>query len=231
MFAKFARLLLGLLLVLGLVAFLDSSYFQLRSVRVTGGDALLNQQVRALAGVPSGQNIWRVDPVQVADRVRRDPWVGTARVYRSLPSTLVIQIQPRRAVGMIWQQGRYFILSAGGWVLQRSSSLPNALPFLTPAPPATLRVGRQVAAPWRQLCAAAADVPSGLAISELHRRSDGTLFAYLLSGVAVRLGQGQVRQKLAELPPLLAQQARLGQHPVRVDLGDPNRPVVQEGKP
>jgi hypothetical protein len=79
----------------------SSAEFAVRAVRVAGVSDPIAAEIRALAGVPLGTNIWDVDLQEVRVRVLRQPWVATAEVRRELPGEIVVMAEERRALAAL----------------------------------------------------------------------------------------------------------------------------------
>ena len=98
-----ARLLSGLRLIAGLVVVvvassavayslhryaLTTTRFGIKTVDLKGAKRLSPDQVRALAGIELGRNLFSFDTRVAEEKLLRDPWVSSAHVVRKLPATL-----------------------------------------------------------------------------------------------------------------------------------------------
>lgn len=136
-------IVLGLLgLVLLGWAVMNSPVFGTRNIVVRGARQLDASHVRQLAGVPAGANLLQVSLERVAGTLERDPWVADATASRSLPSTLVITVAERRAVGWLQDTEGEVVVAADGVVLERRTSPPHAVPWLGRFPSALTPGGR-----------------------------------------------------------------------------------------
>ena len=99
---KRATLVLALLaLVVLAVAVLQSPVLDVDRVLVDRDRAHAAEAVRREAGVELGDALVGIDPGAVADRVEALPWVAEARVTRSWPSTVRIQVSEREATALV----------------------------------------------------------------------------------------------------------------------------------
>jgi len=104
------RNLLAILLVAqGLRVAVTSPVFALRQVEVVGSERLSAAEVRQLAGVQFGVNLFRLN-LGAADRnLRTDPIIKSVRLSRLPPSTLRVRVTDRqpalivRSVGTSWE--------------------------------------------------------------------------------------------------------------------------------
>lgn len=96
-------------------------------VTVTGTERTREDDVVRLAAVERGTPLVSVDPGAVARRVEELPWVASARVRRSWPSTVKIQVTERIAVAVVQVTGeRAAVVDADGWVVSIESRSADA---------------------------------------------------------------------------------------------------------
>jgi cell division protein FtsQ len=101
-----------------------------RTVTVTGTRALSAEQIRAVAAVPDGQPLARVDTGAVADRVRSLAGVARVAVSRSWPGTVRITVTERRGVAVVRRNGAGWLVDGTGVVFQRAPAGRRTLPLL-----------------------------------------------------------------------------------------------------
>lgn len=71
-----------------------------RTIEITETPHVPLDEALALARIDTGQALYAIDPVVVADRVQRHPWVETADVRRYPTGVLSIRIEERRPVAL-----------------------------------------------------------------------------------------------------------------------------------
>lgn len=91
----------GLAFVIGLFSFLNSPYFHVTDVIVTGNSVLPSSDLMDLSGVFPGDNILHLDLRRVADRVATHPRVRHIHVERHLPDTLVLIVREHVPVALV----------------------------------------------------------------------------------------------------------------------------------
>ena len=112
-------------------ALLGSRLLVVRSVQVTGtGPQVSRAQVLAVARVPAGLPLIRVNTAAVAQRVDGIRQVQSTQVSRSWPSTVVISVRLRTPVFAIAVQGGYALVDAYGVDVRDSARRPPRLPLL-----------------------------------------------------------------------------------------------------
>jgi len=124
-------------------ALLESRFFVVRGVQVTGTHLVTPAQVRTAADIPAGLPLIRVNDAAVAHRVERLRQVQSARVTRDWPDKVLISVTERvPALAVPVSQG-YDLIDKDGVVVESVSEQPLGTPILDlpagPAQPAALR--------------------------------------------------------------------------------------------
>jgi cell division protein FtsQ len=111
-------------------ALLDSRFFVVRSVTVTGTHLVTGAEVRSAAAIPPGLPLIRVNSATIAHRIERIRQVQSARVSRDWPDGVTITVIERRAVLAVWSGQGYQLIDKYGVVVESASRRPPALPSL-----------------------------------------------------------------------------------------------------
>ena len=127
-----------------LVAF--SSVLGVRTVTVHGTQTLSSAQVRQAAAIANGTPLVRLDKAAVLHRVEALPDVASASVTTSFPSTVVITVTERLAVGYVRSGGDVRLVDRTGDQYRSVPSAPKQLPrFVVSAGPGARATGAAVA--------------------------------------------------------------------------------------
>jgi len=179
-----------------------SSVLGARRVVVHGAHSVSAARIQAVADVPHGRPLLRLDTGAIAHRVEAAlPDVAAASVQVSYPSTVVITVTERVAVGYLDAGGKATLVDKSGRQFRTVSTAPSALPhFDIPTGTGATATGHAVAtvagaltpAVLAQLSSIAASAPSAIT---LHLRDGRTV----LWGSAERSAD-----KAQVLPALLA---------------------------
>lgn len=201
-------------------ALLGSSFFVVRSVRITGSTGVPQEAVLAAAGIRLGTPLVRIDTGAIARRVERVTQVQSARVSCSWPDAVVIWIKRRTAVLAVASRGGFDRVDRYGVVLGWSAARPAGLVLLSssPGPAAALRGNAAVYSAGTVV----GDLPPWLRRRVTAVRAAGPLEVALTlrGGVTVVWGgPGRAPQKAAELAILLRTGARY------FDVSDPSTAV------
>lgn len=111
-------------------ALLDSRFFVVRSVAVTGTHLVTGAEVRSAAAIPPGLPLIRVNSATIARRIERIRQVQSARVSRDWPDGVTIAVVERTPVLAVPSGRGYQLIDKYGVVVESSSRRPSALPSL-----------------------------------------------------------------------------------------------------
>jgi cell division protein FtsQ len=157
------------LLAAGAVVVWYTPAFAVDRIRVQGAALVTEQEVREAAAVRIGTPLARVDATAVRRRVAALPPVRRVRVYREMPSALVIRVTERTPAAVVNTARGLFLMDATGVAYAPTLDRPAGLALLRVAAPApgdaTTRAALTVLAaltpPLRELTAVlAADAPA-----------------------------------------------------------------------
>ncbi len=222
-------------LAVAAVAVLHSPMLSVRRVQVEGphGGTPTVAIVRAarLGGHPP---LVDVDTAAVAARVESLPFVRTARVTRSWPSTVLIAVTARvPSLVMAVPGGGWAELDRSGRVLARVPSRPPGLALLTVeraggtlAPPA---VGASVATAARAGVEVAATLPPAFSaqVTAVTELAAGTVDLTLSSGLTVVLGTAaDLHAKYVDVASIIAGAPLHGAK--TIDVSVPQSPTVSD---
>jgi cell division protein FtsQ len=173
----------GLIALVGLVWWVSHSpIFELRDLRIRGNHHLSSDQVARLAGLTDHSNLVWMSIGGVERRLEANPWVDDARISRTLPSALVVEIRERSAVAVAGD----VLVAKDGTVLGPAG--PSArLPILTGVPGTAVR-GRLVGA-VPQLTVVR-EVPAQLLgrVERIELEASDGIAVQLRGGIQVRFG-------------------------------------------
>ena len=106
-----------------------------RTVVVRGAHAVSADTVRAAAAVPAGVPLIRLDASGISRRVGQLPGVQHARVSRSWPNTVRIDVVERTPIAVIPRGATFFLVDIEGVLFQQVGTSPAGLPRLVVAHP------------------------------------------------------------------------------------------------
>ncbi|MCI5192002.1 MAG: FtsQ-type POTRA domain-containing protein [Candidatus Electrothrix sp. AU1_5] len=84
-----------------------SDAFALRQVAIQGNRMLTETQIRTLAAIQYGKQLFSITPEEVEERICQDAWVEQVEVERAWPDTLLIKVFEHRPLAMINIEGKH----------------------------------------------------------------------------------------------------------------------------
>lgn len=123
---------LVLLVAVGAWAVLSSTFFGVRQIDVSGTRLVTAQQVKDAVALGPDDSLVTVDADAVEDRVEKLAPVADARVSRSWPGTLVVDVTERSPVAIVQVAGQPQVIDADGVPYAPASALGTAAEGLLP---------------------------------------------------------------------------------------------------
>jgi len=242
-----AKVLLGLAVVVAAssaVAYslhryaLTTTRFGVRDIDLQGAKRFSPEEVRALAGIELGKNLFAFDTRAAEEKLLRDPWVSSAHVLRKLPNTLRVEITERDAVAVAVLGDRPFLVTSDGEPFKEvKPEDPSDLPILTGVSAGEwardrvgseerLRTGVDLIRQYERLGMAKVHPAE-----EVNLAASGyTVLTVGRQGIALELGRAPFARKLAMAAEVVGELAAKGRTPGLVFLDNeahPERVVVR----
>jgi cell division protein FtsQ len=211
---------------LGVWAVVNSPVFGIDRIRVEGARELTDNEVRELAAVEPGTNLLRLSVDEVAAALERSPWVRDAAADRALPTTLVLRVEERRAVGWVEDPSGPVVVAEDGTVVDRPGPAPPDLPGLGTVEEPLVPGERLGGVATLRLAASMRDglLATVGSVAEL----DGELVVGLREGGEVRYGEADhLAEKNRALAEMLAWAAERGVGVEYVDVRIPSAPALR----
>ena len=175
-----------------------SPRFAVQRVVVVGNSRVPADEVRRLAGVTPGTNLFKVANGAVARAVESDPWIADARVSRQMPDALRVEVEERVPAGLLVVEDATYLVDAEGRAFKRATlegGEADGLVVVTgmdraaytrdaDAGAAAVREALNAAARWHQ----SKDRPP---VGEVHLARAGLTLYTLEGAVAVRFGRAR----------------------------------------
>ncbi len=121
-----------------------TEYLAVEKITVDGAFRSGVDTVVELAGIESGENIFSFRLSEVEEDIKGNPWIESARVSRSIPSTVRIEVTERVPAAIVSAEGLY-LMDSNGTLFKRHSVLDGLdLPVVTGCCPDTVEPGTTV---------------------------------------------------------------------------------------
>jgi cell division protein FtsQ len=211
-------LLSGLALLAGLAvlgpralgALRSAEALRIRTIRFEGLERATADELLALSPVKPGDHLLSADVDAMAQALARHPWLRRVEVHRSWPPALTVRLQERRAAALVELSGLYLVDEAGEVFKRAAPGDGLDLPLVTGLARAEYVQRRASFEPrlqgalalvraWREGRGEAAG-----RLSEIHVEADGATIYVGDEGTQVRLGTGDLEEKLARLEQVLS---------------------------
>ncbi|TAM78504.1 FtsQ-type POTRA domain-containing protein [bacterium] len=198
--------------------------FDLQRLIVTGNDHLTAGEVADAAAVPRDRNLWLLALAPVRHRVEVLPWVAHARLSRTLPAALHIEITERLPVAVVSLPSdggaAFALVDATGHVLERNDSAAWPYPRVRGIAPSSADFPR-VVGDVQTLAA------SGVHVRELDVTTLGELVAVTYTRLRLDFGDdSDLSHKASLVNPIIARLGRRVTSVAALDLRAPKTPVV-----
>jgi len=205
---------------------------RIRELRFEGLSRATAEELLELSPVREGDHLLAADPDVVASALRRHPWLASVEVRRRLvPPALEVKVVERRAAALV-DLGGLYLVDDGGEVFKRATPGDGLdLPVVTGLPRDAWVERRAEVEPLLQGALALLfrwserGLDRRAPISEIHIDPDaGTTVWAGEDGVEIRLGHGDLPEKLARLERVLAAVAAEGRRAEVLHLDNRRRP-------
>ncbi len=216
-----------------------ASTFELRALEIAGGRQRSEEELRQASGVALGDNLFRIVPSVVEERLRRDPWVQAASVERRFPDALRVVVEERRPAALLRLGTDLYVTSAEGVPFSplRVGDGPMSLPVVSGFSAAGLAAegsgdrARLVAVLALAHAYEALPLAGRLPLQEAQSEADGRLVLLVgRDGLALHLGRVDWPGRLAVAARVLSETRAAGFRPSHVFLDGerhPERVVVR----
>jgi cell division septal protein FtsQ len=203
---------------------LHAEMFQIAGVDVTGAKQVSQAELRAIAGVFTGQNIFKVDLDTPVRRASANPWVKDVRIYRRLPNRISLVVTERVAFAQLDTGAGRYLMDSDGVVIDRIEK-ENASEWPLPVVAITgyrVRPGEQVTfdgmAESLMLIAEIAE-RGGWRLNEVTIKAGSPeTLSVLYADHEFKIGTGNYAEKLRRLSEILSDGTQRGLEIAYVDL-------------
>ncbi|MGQ9477713.1 MAG: cell division protein FtsQ/DivIB [Candidatus Bipolaricaulia bacterium] len=120
---------LGVVSLLALLGwtFLGSGLFRVREIIVEGGERVSPERVKELIGIRVGENIFTAGVGRARRALLGLLWVREARVRRTFPSRILVQLEEREPVLLIALGDERYWVDRDGYLLERAGPEASGL--------------------------------------------------------------------------------------------------------
>lgn len=122
----FTRIFIILGVIIAVTAFSLSSFFTVDTIDVQGNKYFTDEEISNMAHASTGQNIiYKLNKGNMLNYLEKNPYIEEARVYRKLPSTIVINVKERIQIAALTYGDQFLIIDNKGTLLRITKTKPN----------------------------------------------------------------------------------------------------------
>lgn len=229
---------LFIIIILCVYLFLQSQFFNVKTITVTGNENVSSQLILELSQLTTGKNIFTVNGTMAARSVQIHPMVSKAEIKRHLPGSLEINITERKVWAVVPYEDYYMLIDREGVCMDKVNYLSNnTYPIITLDDIQTpLTLGQTINKEGTDLVVAIWDKMAENVrneTSEFHyENSKKEIIIYTMQGTEVRFGNlERVDEKIAFFDQILQMEKDIQEQGKEtlayVDMRFAGQPVVQ----
>ena len=122
----FTRIFIILGVIIAVTAFSLSSFFTVDTIDVQGNKYFTDEEISNMAHTSTGQNIiYKLNKGNMLNYLEKNPYIEEARVYRKLPSTIVINVKERIQIAALTYGDQFLIIDNKGTLLRITKTKPK----------------------------------------------------------------------------------------------------------
>ena len=122
----FTRIFIILGVIIAVIAFSLSSFFTVDTIDVQGNKYFTDEEISNMAHASTGQNIiYKLNKGNMLNYLEKNPYIEEARVYRKLPSTIVINVKERIQIAALTYGDQFLIIDNKGTLLRITKTKPK----------------------------------------------------------------------------------------------------------
>ena len=122
----FTRIFIILGVIIAATAFSLSSFFTVDTIDVQGNKYFTDEEISNMAHASTGQNIiYKLNKGNMLNYLEKNPYIEEARVYRKLPSTIVINVKERIQIAALTYGDQFLIIDNKGTLLRITKTKPK----------------------------------------------------------------------------------------------------------
>ncbi|HHW06603.1 MAG TPA: FtsQ-type POTRA domain-containing protein [Clostridia bacterium] len=227
------RALLAIIVVsLSLFYFIQSPFWAVEAVTVRGNSFIPAGELRELAGIPLGINIFKVDFYQAEQHLLLHPLVKEVQLMRKLPREIQIVVSERTPKAVIPFNDGFYQIDGEQHVLRSVPTVSDSsLPLITGLEVGDLSPGQRLSSELLGEALALVDkLPPALRelVAEIDLSQQDTIFLHTVDGVKVNFGDSNRIDEKAALMEEILQTTLINRADLEyVDLSFAGAPVIK----
>ena len=122
----FTRIFIVVGVTIAMIAFSLSSFFTVDTIDVQGNKYYTDEEIANMAHASTGRNIiYKLNKGSMLRYLEKNPYIDEARIYRKLPSTIVINVEERMQIAALTYGDKFLIIDNKGILLRITKTKPK----------------------------------------------------------------------------------------------------------
>lgn len=122
----FTRVFIVVGITIAVIAFSLSNFFTVDTIDVQGNKYFTDEEISNMAHASIGRNIiYKLNKGSMRKYLEKNPYIEEARVYRKLPSTIVINVKERMQIAALTYGDKFLIIDNKGTLLRITKTKPK----------------------------------------------------------------------------------------------------------
>ncbi len=105
----------------GIYLFVTSELFALSDVKIHGNRHLSDAELRSLAGIEEGENLFALSSKEKAMRLMASPWIKDVSIRKEFPRQLLVKVNEAVPQALLKSGGKIYLVDSAGDTLEEMS--------------------------------------------------------------------------------------------------------------
>ena len=219
-----------LLVLVAVFILFQSPVFEVRQI-VVSGTTISAETIISVSGISPGQNIFKLDIKSAEKKIQLLPLVKVVNITRKLPATINVNLEERKAVGVLQITDGFTQVDDEGVCLRKIDIANSKMPVITGVQVDFPGIGKRMKSEKLSTVLNVVDELPGEILpklSEVHIDDEGRIQLYMLDGIQCRLGLPEkIKQKGQILLDVLQELQPKGKKIEYIELTYYGNPVVK----
>ena len=231
------RLLLLIIIFISIIAvfsFLSSPFFSVHNFLVSGNKIMNKNELINMLNSFREHNIWMIDSDQVRKRILNNKYIKKVKVNKKYPDTIKLNIEERRPLGKINNNGHYLVFDQSGYILEEGSLKSRAeVPLITKVGYSFSGNKISFSPIFKKVVQALASIQQSkiTKIKSISKENKGEINLYLKSDINVYLGESDDLPRKVEILSAIIDRIKKQNLDVKyIDLKLVDKPVIKMNK-
>jgi len=215
--------------------FINSAFFNLQKIEVSGCTTVAEDTVLKLSGVVLGTNLFKIDKEKIQTKVEMHPVIKRVQIFRRLPHTIKLQVMERTPIAIVVGTTGYLAIDDEGILVQQVDDLLKMnFPVISGITlEGSTSLGADLSTPGLESALQLLrlmDKEFLEGVAEIKAASQYSLTFKMLQGVEIRFGEPEnIEQKLQIIKELLIENEEIinNQTVEYIDLRYNSLPVIK----